>query len=278
MVSCQSTGEVSCRFRPAQRSAARVTGRPDTLATSGAAGSSKAVCSRWAAKDAAASASSGEWKAPLTFRGVTRRAPAAFSASPAAATPSMVPEMTTWASELWLARTTEPCSALTAAQTSRTASAPRPMMAAMVPGRFRPASNISSPRVRTRRSACSAVSAPTAAAAENSPRLWPATAEGRMPCSASARATATLWARMAGWALRVSVSFSRGPSYIRPVRSAPRVSFTDARMSAAGPPASARSRAMPTAWDAWPGKIMGRRWVVTGLSLPRAGRRRGRAR
>src|SRR5688572_17871729 len=152
--SSQRTAPRSWRPRRSRISAAFVTGRASTLATTGQAASCTDTAASAATRPSAAGPMSGEWNAPETGRRSARFAPAALNAGRAASTASTSPETTTWPGELKLAATTVPAPDLvTSAHTASTWSPARPSTAAIAPGRTRPASAMSSPRRRTTRSA-----------------------------------------------------------------------------------------------------------------------------
>ncbi len=147
---------------------------------------------------------SGEWNAPDTLSGMTRFAPASVARAIPCSTPASSPLTTTWPAVLKLAGTHTPRS--TRAHTSSTAASSSPRIAAIVPGRSFPAFDMSSPRRRTASRASRKESAPAATYALNSPREWPAAKATGPSRSRTTRSTATECARMAGCALRVSVS------------------------------------------------------------------------
>src|SRR4030095_13256916 len=116
------------------------------------------------------------------------------------------------------------------------------------------ASCMNSPRRRTRRTASAKSSAPATTRAEYSPKLWPAASSGRMSCSASAAAAATLAVRTAGWVLAVSARSDSGPSQANRESGKPSAASGSFHTAAAAGEAWARSPPMPTAWDPCPGK------------------------
>jgi len=170
---------------------------------------------------------SGEWEAMLTSSRTARLAPAAVARATPRSSASVSPEITTWPGQLSLASTSgRPVSWLAWVQIARTPSAARPRIAAMAPGWRSPASFISRPRSRTRRSPSAKESALAAARAVISPRLCPATAAGRTgPATDSrARSAARLVMYSAGWVLYVSFRASAGPSQHRREKGSPSMS------------------------------------------------------
>ncbi len=81
---------------------------------------------------------------------------------PARSTAATSPETTTWPGELKLAGTTTPASSDASRQTPSTTASSSPSTAAIVPGRARPDSSISSPRRRTVRTASAKAREPAA--------------------------------------------------------------------------------------------------------------------
>src|SRR6202522_1508073 len=94
---------------------------------------------------------------------------------------------------------------------------------------------------------------PAETSAEYSPRLWPATKSGVMPCLARVRKAATETARMAGCVLAVSFSSSSVPSQHILKSSKPTAASASSKTPLASGKLSARSRPMPGYCEAWPG-------------------------
>src|SRR5580698_5455622 len=94
---------------------------------------------------------------------------------------------------------------------------------------------------------------PAETSAEYSPRLWPATKSGVMPCLARVRNAATDTARMAGCVLAVSFSSSSVPSQHILKSSKPTAASASSKTPLASGKLSARSRPMPGYCEAWPG-------------------------
>src|SRR5947208_5157959 len=171
--------------------------------------------------------------------------------------------MTICCAEFTLATsTTCPCAASRA--TASTASSVRPMMAAMAPAPTGTACCMSSPRLRTTRTASARRRAPATTSAEYSPRLWPAASAGRRRRSPQAAAAATLAVSTAGCVLAVSASSLSGPSNITPRRSKPRAALASAKTARAPAEASWKALPMPTACEPWPGN----RNAIIGCRLP----------
>jgi hypothetical protein len=139
MDSTHRTGAVSCS--PSRRRAVgpSCTGAAVTLATTGATGRPNVVRSSSRSSPPAAGAMSGEWNAPLTRMGSTRRAPSTLSAAPARSMAAASPEMTVCSGALRLAATATAPLPLARASTSITVSPGSPTTTAMVPGRSAPA-------------------------------------------------------------------------------------------------------------------------------------------
>src|SRR5262245_36614198 len=133
------------------------------------------------------------------------------------------------------------------------ASGSRPITAAIVPGSWRPLSNMISPRRCTMRSAASKSSPPAATRAAYSPTLCPATTTGSTPRDSSTRSKATLCTKSAGCAYRVSVSVSSGPVKHSRESDSPEAASARAKRSRASGYADTRSAPIPTACDPWPG-------------------------
>ena len=126
MVSRQRTPVVIWSRSRCLRAAPSVWGVGSVLLSTGMAASAKATVSRVAAKRAAGPAMNGEWKAPLTARGMARLH---VSAPLTWATASGVPESTTWALLLSLAITTPSWPATRASSSARS----KPITAVIAP-------------------------------------------------------------------------------------------------------------------------------------------------
>src|SRR5690349_7740815 len=74
----------------------------------GNAGSENVASASASRSPSTAGAIKGEWKAPLTLRGITRLAPRALHCSPARCTPDGSPEITVWSGAFRLAGTATP--------------------------------------------------------------------------------------------------------------------------------------------------------------------------
>jgi hypothetical protein len=116
------------------------------------------------------------------------------------------------------------------------------------------ASCMNRPRARTARTASPRESAPAATSAEYSPREWPATKSGRLPCRASTAKVAAETVRIAGWVLAVSFSADSGPSKMSLASGSQRAASAASNTARASGKRLASSRPMPTDCEPWPGK------------------------
>ncbi len=233
------TGDPICRRIRSRRVSTSATGPAPTLVTTGTRGARRGAASTTTAKAAAASAMSGEWKAPLTLSGTTRRAPAARARAPAAATASSVPLMTTWPGALRFATTTVPS---TNSQSRASSAASRPRTAAIVP---RVIAAMRRLRSMTSRRASSGASAPAATQAVNSPTEWPATATTSSADGRAAARTISV-STSAGWA----ISVRRSDTSSSPPHAEARLTPLATATARSRPPSSFRSRpaAIPGVW------------------------------
>ncbi len=140
----------------------------------------------------------GEWKACETSSCVTWM-PWADNCSDAARTPAVVPEITVWRGWLRFATTAPSMPAATCATEAWSAAA-----LAIAPGSGSCRASIASPRCATSRTQSSSLSTPAAAAAANSPRLWPSVTSARTPISTSSACNARPTAAIAGWQTSVA--------------------------------------------------------------------------
>ena len=198
------------------------------------------------AKAVAAAAMKGEWKAPLTAKGIARLH---FKLLLTAATASVLPESTTWASLLSLAITT-PSVAATRSSSSRRS---KPITAVMAPP---PAAAIKVLRLFISCRPVAKSNTPATCKATSSPRLWPATSWGTRPWACRASASRLSITNRAGWVLRVSLRSLRSPPPALPEqiasRSRPSRAEACSKRSRA-PGSSSTGSAMPTFCEPWPG-------------------------
>lgn len=214
----------------------------------------------------AAGAIRRQWNGAETLSITARLMPRPVAMPTARSTAGRSPESTTWPPPLSLATSQtapSPASSAAASATERAASRSVPISAAMAPAPGATAACMASPRRRRSLAASATVRLPAAASAAYSPSEWPATqatsrARSRPRSASSTRSTARLAAIRAGWALVVRVSSSTGPANISRDRFWPRAASTSSSTARACGKASARSRAMPTAWLPWPGKMSAR--------------------
>ncbi len=136
-----------------------------------------------------------------------------------------------WGEFTFATPTMSPCAA--SAHTRSTSVRSSPMIAAIAPVPTGTACCISSPRLRTMRTASANRRARATASAEYSPRLWPAASVGSSPRSAHAAEAATDAVRTAGWVLAVSARSASGPSNMSRARSKPSASFASSKTALA---------------------------------------------
>ena len=96
----QRTGAVSWSSSRRRISSGSVVGDAVTFSTTGHDGVVISSAASVSASPSRANAISGLWKAPLTGKGTTRRAPASVASTPARPTASPSPEITIWPGSL----------------------------------------------------------------------------------------------------------------------------------------------------------------------------------
>ncbi len=173
---------------------------PSRLEMTFARGSTVAIEEASRVRWSTAGAMCSVWKAPATDSGINR----VFSggASARRSSCSTVPAATICPGPLSLAAVRS-----SSASFARTSSRSPPRMAVIDVGRCADALAIALPRSRTNTIACSALIAPTPAAAVISPTLWPAVAPTRSKTSAPAERAAAVTRPVPtsnGWATAVS--------------------------------------------------------------------------
>ena len=122
------------------------------------------------------------WKGPLTFRGITRLAPASLARRPASSTAAASPPMTICPGQFRLAISATPRREAASQHFWRVARSSI-STAAMALGRSCTAPAMAFPRKATRSMAVTGSKTPAAHRAEYSPRLSPAAMAGRTPFS-----------------------------------------------------------------------------------------------
>ena len=164
----QRTVPQTCRTRPSRISAAVVTGRAVTLATTGTAGSIQRAAESACAMASAAGRISEEWNGAETGKRTARLTPRRLAMSIARAMAAAVPDRTTWPPPLSLATSqTSPSDA--SAAISAAVAASTPIKAAMAPEPTGTAACMAEPRSLRSRAASTIENVPAAARAEYSP-------------------------------------------------------------------------------------------------------------
>ena len=228
------------------------TGRTVTLAMTGMTESLNPVRPMTLASPSPARDTSKLWNGPPTARS-TQRAPSPLTRALARSRPSALPDSTTWPPPLSLATSTSAPCGCRSAHIRSTSSMVGPMTA-IIPASAGTPVSIRRPRSATRRRASSKSRAPAATRALYSPRLCPATNEGRRPDRCSSRHVITLTVKTAGCVTEVRRRSDAPPSEHMRATSQPRMalarSIHRAHRSGAR---STRCSAMPGFWLPCPG-------------------------
>src|SRR5580698_7907073 len=253
MESSQRTGAVTWRMRASRASSPVEMAWESTLVMSGIFSALNGVARKSGSRRRCAGIMRAQWKGAETGRITARLAPLCEAISTARFTAAAEPEMTVCSGEFKFAGETISFSAAFL-QMSATSVGERPRIAAMAPCPAGTASCMYFPRTRTNFTAAEKSTPPAATSAEYSPRLWPATKSGTIPCFSNTRYAAMETVRIPGWVFSVSFSASSVPSkqvWVMENASAASASSNTAFDSGKF---AARSRPMPQYCEAWPGK------------------------